>query len=225
MTNNINKAQLSKNEEDYLKAIFHLTVDSHEENTGTNSLASYLQVSPASVNSMVKKLKTKEMVTYEKYGKLALTQEGRAISTYLIRKHRLWETFLYEHLNFTWDEVHEVAEQLEHIRSSKLMKELDKFLGFPRLDPHGDVIPDGEGNYDIQAKTTLAEMEVGARCKLVSVRDGSVQFLQYLTELGFALSKEITVVDKREFDKSMTVDVNGKEVNVSRKFTENVYVK
>ncbi|MGB0167178.1 MAG: metal-dependent transcriptional regulator [Luteibaculum sp.] len=224
MTNKINQATLSKNEEDYLKAVFHLTIDSHIPEIGTNTLAEYLKVSPASANSMIKKLKAKALVKYERYGKLELTKEGREIATNLIRKHRLWETFLYKHLNFSWAEVHEVAEQLEHIRSVKLMAELDKFLGYPKFDPHGDVIPDAEGNYNVQEKKTLAEMSVGSTCKLASVKDGSVQFLQYLTELGFQLSKNIKVMEKREFDNSMTLDLEGKTINVSKKFSENVYV-
>ena len=206
MTNKINDSKLSKNEEDYLKAIFHLTIDSNEDKVGANKLAEYLNLSPASVNSMVKKLKAKKMVNYERYGKMELSEVGQLAALSLIRKHRLWETFLYEHLNFTWDEVHEVAEQLEHIRSEKLMKELDAFLGFPAIDPHGDVIPNADGSY------------------LTSVKDGSVQFLQYLSELGLTLSTNFEVLDRQDFDKSMSILVGGKKVNVSKKFSENIFV-
>ncbi len=148
--------ELSKYEEDYLKALFHLTVE-RGTTAGTNELADYLGVSPASVNGMLKKLKAKTLVKHEKYAKPSLTKQGKRVAIELIRKHRLWETFLYEKMNFTWDEVHEVAEQLEHIRSDKLIEELDKFLGFPRLDPHGDAIPDAKGKYEPVRKITLAE--------------------------------------------------------------------
>ena len=212
------------NEEDYLKAIFHLTIDSNEDKVGANKLAEYLNLSPASVNSMVKKLKAKKMVNYERYGKMELSEVGQLAALSLIRKHRLWETFLYEHLNFTWDEVHEVAEQLEHIRSEKLMKELDAFLGFPAIDPHGDVIPNADGSYLTSEKKTLSEMPVGSKCKLVAVKDGSVQFLQYLSELGLTLSTNFEVLDRQDFDKSMSILVGGKKVNVSKKFSENIFV-
>ena len=173
---------------------------------------------------MVKKLKAKKMVNYERYGKMELSEVGQLAALSLIRKHRLWETFLYEHLNFTWDEVHEVAEQLEHIRSEKLMKELDAFLGFPAIDPHGDVIPNADGSYLTSEKKTLSEMPVGSKCKLVAVKDGSVQFLQYLSELGLTLSTNFEVLDRQDFDKSMSILVGGKKVNVSKKFSENIFV-
>ncbi|TXC82143.1 metal-dependent transcriptional regulator [Luteibaculum oceani] len=224
MTNKIKKDRLTKNEEDYLKAIFYLTAEQQEEKVGTNKLAEFLELSPASVNSMVKKLKGKGFLNYERYGKLELSEDGFKIAVNLIRKHRLWETFLYNHLNFGWDEVHEVAEQLEHIQSEKLMKELDAFLGFPGTDPHGDVIPGADGSYKIPVKKTLSEMTAGAVCKLVSVKDGSVQFLQYLTELGLELSAPIEILEKRDFDGSMSLKVNNKRVNVSKKFTQNIYV-
>lgn len=224
MANKINFEQLSKNEEDYLKAVFHLTIDNQLKEVGANKLAEYLNLSPASVNSMVKKLKSKQLLNYERYGKIRLSAEGETIAISLIRKHRIWETFLYEHLNFTWDEVHEVAEQLEHIRSEKLISELDAFLGKPKLDPHGDVIPDANGVYEPKNKKTLSEMDSGKSCKLIAVKDGSVQFLQYLSSLELHLKTQIKVLEKRDFDKSMTIEINGKPVNVSKKFSENLYV-
>jgi len=215
---------LSKHEEDYLKALFHLSVDPEGDGAGTNRLAQYLNVSPASANGMLKKLRAKGLVDHEKYGKPELTKEGRMIAIALIRKHRLWETFLYEKLNFTWDEVHDVAEQLEHIRSEKLIMELDAFLGHPKSDPHGDTIPDADGNFEIKSKLTLAEVDIGVSCKIVAVKDGSVEFLKYVTKLGLELSSKIKVSALREFDQSMTIDIDGREVNVSRKFAENVFV-
>ena len=215
---------LTKNEEDYLKALFHLTAASDDDKAGTNQLADYLNVSPASVHGMLKKLKAKTLVSYKKYGKVELTGPGRLHAISLIRKHRLWETFLYEKMNFAWDEVHDVAEQLEHIRSAKLVAELDKFLGYPSHDPHGDVIPDAEGNYQVVPKKTLREVPVGTTCRIVAVRDTSVAFLKYVTRLGLELSSKMTVVDIQEFDDSLTIEFDGNHVSVSAKFAENVFV-
>ena len=217
-------SKLTKNEEDYLKALFHLTIEEDNEKAGTNQLAECLGVSPASVSGMLKKLKVKKLVQYEKYGKLELTPQGIEIAIKLIRKHRLWETFLYKHMNFSWDEVHDVAEQLEHIQSDKLIKELDRFLGHPKADPHGDSIPDDAGKFTRIAKQTLAQIEENQPCKLVSVKDNSVAFLQYVTELGLALNTEVVILEKRSFDSSLKLAFNGKEVTVSKKFSENVFV-
>ena len=215
---------LSKHEEDYLKALFLLSIESDTGTAGTNALASYLNVSPASVNGMLKKLKQKGLVQYEKYSKPSLTKAGSAIAISLIRKHRLWETFLYEKMNFSWDEVHDVAEQLEHIRSEKLIRELDAFLGHPEVDPHGDAIPDASGKFKPVAKKTLAGMSEGARCRIVAVKDSSVAFLKYVTKLGLELSSEILVAEVQDFDESVSITIDDRTVNVSRKFAENVFV-
>ena len=125
---------LSQTEENYLKALFKLTYENNNNEAGTNELALTLEVKPATVNDMLKKLKDKEFVNYKKYGKITLSGKGKKIALEIIRKHRLWETFLYKKLEFTWDEVHEVAEQLEHIQSAKLVDKLDEFLDFPEFD-------------------------------------------------------------------------------------------
>ena len=164
MTNKANLNNLTKSEEDYLKALFQLLIEDNSEKVGNNQLAEYLKVSPASTNNMIKKLKTKNYVVSEKYGKLELTDEGRAIAVRLIRKHRLWETFLYNYLNFSWDEVHEVAEQLEHIKSYKLIDELDRFMDFPEKDPHGELIPNAKGEYKVIPKITLSSLVEGDVC-------------------------------------------------------------
>lgn len=217
--------KLTKSIEDYLKAIYYLTVDVSDQETGTNNLAEYLSVSPASVSSMLKKLKDLKLVDYQKYGKLSLTVKGEELSLSLIRNHRLWETFLFEHLNFSWDEVHEVAHQLEHIKSPKLIKELDRFLGYPKIDPHGDVIPDQKGNMEPQFKVLLSEIPEKSTCKLISVKDNSAAFLKYVTQLELKLGIEIFVEEIREFDGSRLIGYEGKKENVSRLFSENVYVK
>ncbi|WP_299437704.1 metal-dependent transcriptional regulator [uncultured Aquimarina sp.] len=225
MTNKLNLNNLTKSEEDYLKALFQLLIEGGSAKVGNNQLADYLKVSPASTNNMIKKLKAKEYVVSEKYGKLELTEEGKSIAVRLIRKHRLWETFLCNYLNFGWDEVHDVAEQLEHIKSQKLINELDRFMDFPTKDPHGEVIPNAAGEYFILPKTTLSSLEEGAICQLISVNDASVTFLKYVSEIGLALSSEIKVLEVREFDGSIKIQFNNTEETVTRKFGDNVFVK
>ena len=215
---------LTKNEEDYLKALFMLSVEAGTELVGTNHIASGLGLAPASANSMLKKLTDKTLVHYEKHGKWVLTDEGKRIALQLIRKHRLWETFLYEKLEFTWDEVHEVAEQLEHIHSKKLVEKLDKFLGHPEFDPHGDPIPNEKGKYKAVRKLTLSEVPPGAVCKLIAVKDTSAAFLQYVSEIGLGSRSQIKLVDRRDFDNSISIEVDGRQVQVSEKFAINVFV-
>jgi DtxR family Mn-dependent transcriptional regulator len=142
-----------------------------------------------------------------------------------VRKHRLWETFLYEKLDFSWDEVHEIAEQLEHIQSEKLIEKLEKFLGHPETDPHGDPIPDAKGMMKELRKVSLAEIRPGQVCQLVSVRDNSAVFLQFVSELGISLRKKIKVLAIQEFDNSMKIEVDKKQHHVSQKFAENLLVK
>lgn len=216
---------VTKNIEDYLKAIFYIIIESKNGKAGTNQLAEYLNLSPASVSSMLRKLKEKKLIAYEKYGKLELTKNGHEIAVQLVRKHRLWETFLCDQLNFSWDEVHEVAHQLEHIQSQKLIFELDKFLGHPKFDPHGDVIPDEKGNFTNRPKLTLSQLKKGNLCRLVSVKDSSAIFLKYVTQIGLALSSEIEVIELREFDDSILIAFNDKMENISKKFAENIYVE
>ncbi|GAA5222432.1 metal-dependent transcriptional regulator [Membranihabitans marinus] len=216
--------KITKKEEDYLKGLMYLLWQNPDSKIGTNQLADSVGVTPATANSMLKKLKEKNWVNYQKYGSLSLTSEGKKIAIYLIRKHRLWETFLYEKLDFKWDEVHEVAEQLEHIHSDKLIVKLDQYLGQPTVDPHGDPIPDKEGNVPMIKKTTLAKMEEGKLCKIISVLDNSAAFLQYVSELGMNLKTRIKIISKQDFDNSMEIEVNSKVHRVSEKFTQNVFV-
>jgi len=216
---------LSKHEEDYLKTIFYLFEKDPSQDAGSKELAAHLDISAASVSGMLKKLKEKGLVDHLKYGKISLTKDGKAVAINLIRKHRLWETFLHQHMNFSWDEVHDVAEQLEHIRSIKLIRELDRFLGFPERDPHGDPIPDESGNYHAKERLRLSSLAKGDVCRLVSVDDGSVSFLRYVSDIGLALSSEIKVIDLRSFDGSMFISYDGREENVSQKFADSIYVE
>ena len=214
----------SYTEENYLKCIFKIGSENEIQEAGTNALAEYLSVKPASVNEMAKKLKEKKLVDYEKYGKIKLTKSGSEHAIDIIRKHRLWETFLYEKLEFRWDEVHEIAEELEHINSKKLIDRLDRFLNFPEYDPHGDPIPNEKGVLKKQSKKTLSQIEVGETCKMVAVKDNSSSFLQYVLELGLGLNNKIKIVSREEFDHQTTIEINGEVKIVSLKFTENIFV-
>jgi DtxR family Mn-dependent transcriptional regulator len=215
---------LSPTEENYMKALLHLTFINDKEEAGTNEIATYLGVKPATANDMLKRLKEKKMIQYEKYGKIYLTDKGRMLATEVLRKHRLWETFLYEKLEFTWDEVHEVAEQLEHIQSHKLIEKLDKFLNFPQFDPHGDAIPNAKGEMRAPFKKTLAEIEIGTTCKMVAVKDNTTTFLQYVMKVGLGINNKIKVISRQSYDALMEIEVNGKKSFVSQKFAENILV-
>lgn len=214
----------SYTEENYLKTIFKIGLDNGGEEAGTNELAASLSVKPASVNEMLKKLKAKKLVSYEKYGKIKLTRPGRELAVEVIRKHRLWETFLYEILEFSWDEVHEVAEELEHIRSKKLINKLDQFLKYPQYDPHGDPIPNEKGVFQKLSKKTLSKAEPGTFCKMVAVKDNSTSFLQYVVSLGLGINNKIKVISREEFDGLMTIEINGAIKSVSQKFSDNIIV-
>ena len=225
MSNKYYFMNITKNIEDYLKAIYHVSHEEGVKKLGNNQLADFMGLSPASVSVMIKKMKEKQLVVYERYGKIELTESGHDIALKLIRKHRLWETFLHQHMNFSWDEVHEVAHQLEHIHSPKLIRELDNFLGNPKRDPHGDPIPDEKGMFIAENKNPLSGLKAGEICRLVSVKDNSAVFLKYVTQLGLALSSEIEIVEIREFDASMLISYDGKKENVSKKFAESIYVE
>lgn len=216
---------LSTTEENYLKALLQLTVEQpYKPEAGTNELAAHLGVKPATANDMLKKLKEKKYVDYERYGKSSLTTLGRKLAMEVVRKHRLWETFLYEKLGFSWDEVHEVAEQLEHIQSQKLIDRLDKLLGYPVVDPHGDVIPTASGEMKPVSRKTLNEEEIGHRCKMVGVKDNSAAFLQYVDKVGLRMHCYLRIVSRQSYDELIEIEVEGKRSSVSPRFAENIII-
>ena len=212
-------------EENYLKAIFSLSCDRKGKQLGTNELAGHLNISPATVSSMLKKLKAKGLISYEKYGAISLLEPGKETASLVIRKHRLWETFLVEKLEFTWDEIHEVAEQLEHIKSRKLIDQLDKLLNYPEYDPHGDPIPKANGEMRDTYKTTLDQGVVGKTLIMVGVKDDSPLFLQYITKLGLSIRSQIFVNARNDFDASLDTGVDGSKVLISQQVAENIYVR
>ncbi|MBT8245809.1 MAG: metal-dependent transcriptional regulator [Winogradskyella sp.] len=211
-------------EENYLKAIYHISQQSKSE-VSTNAIAERIDAKASSVTDMLKKLADKSLITYVKYKGVTLTETGRLTAVDIIRKHRLWEVFLVEKLNFSWDEVHDVAEQLEHIKSPKLIAEIDAFLGFPTQDPHGDPIPDKFGNIQQTNKIILSKADVGQVYTCVGVLDSSSEFLKYLDKHQIGIGTELKVVDKEEFDQSLTIEIASNSLVMSKAITTNIYVK
>lgn len=215
---------LSFTEENYLKALVELTVfDAESDEVGVNRLASCLDVKPATVSDMVRKLRDKSLVNYEKYGKISLTEVGQFKGMMVIRRHRLWETFLTSKLDFSWDEVHELAEELEHIHSKKLINRLDEFLDFPEFDPHGDAIPNKDGEILLSFRRTLSEVEVGKSYRIRAVRD-QVEVLQYMDRIQLKINQDVTIDHREEFDGLTTITYGKQTSVVSPKLTENIFV-
>ena len=214
----------TQSEENYLKTIFHLQQDV-DEGVSTNSLAESLKTKAASVTEMVKKLAGKKLVSYKKYYGVTLTEKGKEQALKVIRKHRLWELFLVERLDFNWDEVHDVAEQLEHIRSEKLVDAIDKLLNFPKVDPHGDAIPGKDGKYHQESKLALSGCEVGSSGVIVGVKDTSAVFLKYLDKQEIAINSKFEIKHKEAFDEALDIEINGAPLKLSAKIAEILFVE
>lgn len=210
-------------EENYIKAIYHLS-NGGKDAVSTNAIAERLSTRAASVTDMIKKLSKKGLLTYRRYNGVNVSEEGRKTALQVIRKHRLWETFLVEKLQFNWDEVHEVAEQLEHIKSNLLITRLDAFLGHPKSDPHGDPIPDEFGEFKSKPKVQLSRVEENKTVTIVSVKDSSSSFLKYLDKIGLNIGARVQVLERLEFDESMEIKVDQKKkVFISREVSENIW--
>jgi DtxR family Mn-dependent transcriptional regulator len=184
-----------------------------------------LDTKASSVTDMMKKLSDKDLVSYQKYQGVTLTDKGLHSAKMIVRKHRLWEVFLVDKLGFSWDEVHEIAEELEHIKSEQLINKLDAFLGFPVADPHGDPIPDAKGVIKKIEKQLLSEVEINASFHCVGVKDSSTDFLKYLDKQKIALGSVVKVIDKEDFDDTLTVEIDGKRLTISNKIANNLYVQ
>ena len=217
-------SMFSQSEENYLKAIFHLTT-AEKKGISTNSIAEKLATKPSSVTDMIRKLSDKKVVSYKKYYGVSLTNSGRKIAANIVRKHRLWEVFLVEKLHFSWDEVHDVAEQLEHIQSPKLIQQLDHFLGFPTQDPHGDPIPDQDGNLKTIEKRLLSTLLKNEAGVCIGVDDSSSEFLKFLDKRGITLGKHIKVLEKEAFDDSLIIEINQQKMTISKKIANNLYIQ
>ncbi|HBY70295.1 MAG TPA: iron-dependent repressor [Flavobacteriaceae bacterium] len=214
----------SLSEENYLKAIYHLEKIA-ATGVATNAIAEQMETKPSSVTDMVKKLSEKDLVNYIKYQGVTLTEKGRKTALTIIRKQRLWEVFLVDKLNFHWDQVHEIAEQLEHIHSEELISRLDKFLGEPDFDPHGDPIPDKHGNIKRTEKKLLSDLDKNQGGVCVGVKESSAEFLQYLDKKKITIGTKIKVLGKEFFDGSMVILVGKDQSFISKKTAENLYVQ
>ncbi len=210
-------------EENYIKVIYHLSMVS-PKGVNTNAIAGMLETKASSVTDMLKKLSEKELVAYQKYQGVTLTEKGFLTAKMIVRKHRLWEVFLVEKLHFSWDEVHEIAEELEHIKSEALIDKLDEFLGFPDFDPHGDPIPNRNGEIKKVTKLLLSEAELNKEYHCVGVKDSSSDFLKYLDKQKIALGSLLVVKEKESFDDTLTVEIDSKEITLSNKIANNLYV-
>ena len=217
--------KLSFTEENYLKAIHSLT--GKKKGVNTNSIAEKLSTKASSVTDMIKKLAEKKLIKYEPYQGVKLTKGGEKIAVSTIRKHRLWEVFLVEKLKFGWEEVHEMAEQLEHIHSIELIDRLDAFLDHPKVDPHGDPIPDKDGNIQLMPENILmGDCRVGEKGKITGVNDISSDFLIYLNQHELKLGASIKIVQIFEFDQSFEIEINKKKkITVSQLVTKNIYIR
>lgn len=211
-------------EENYLKAIYHLTNQTNSE-VSTNAIAEMMETKASSVTDMLKKLAEKDLVIYKKYQGVSLTENGKLSAKMIVRKHRLWEVFLVEKLDFAWDEVHEIAEQLEHIKSEELINKLDDFLGNPTEDPHGDPIPDAQGKIVKSDKQLLCDLEINQIGICVGVKDSSADFLKYLDKQGIALGSKIEIISKESFDLSIKIKIDAVELMISNKIASNLFVK
>ena len=211
-------------EENYIKVIYHLSLVS-PKGVNTNAIAGMMETKASSVTEMLKKLSDKNVLIYQKYQGVILSETGLLMAKMIVRKHRLWEVFLVEKLHFSWDEVHEIAEELEHIKSEKLINKLDEFLDFPAFDPHGDPIPDENGAIKKVEKLLLAEAKLNIEYQCVGVKDTSVAFLQYLDKQKISLGCKFKIIEKESFDETLTLNLENKNITISNKIASNLYVK
>ncbi len=216
---------ISHAEENYLKAIFKIS-EKETKAVSTNAIAAEMQTTAASVTDMLKRLAEKDLLAYEKYRGVQLTESGNQIATALIRKHRLWEVFLVDKLGFAWDQVHDMAEQLEHVHGDELVNRLDHFLGHPKFDPHGDPIPDSEGRWTYRTQALLSTLQPGEGGIVTGVEDHSPAFLQYLDQLGLTLGASLELLERFPYDQSIRIRTpDGREMTLSDKVGQNLYVR
>jgi DtxR family Mn-dependent transcriptional regulator len=215
---------LSYTEENYLKAIHRLSAPP-DLTVSTNSIAFHLETSAASVTDMLKRLGEKELITYQRYKGASLTDLGNRIATNLVRKHRLWEVFLVQSLGMSWDEVHEIAEELEHIQSDHLIDRLDAFLGHPKFDPHGDPIPNAQGKYTLRTQIPLTESKAGQEGIVIGVKEDDNSFLRHLNDKGVGIGTRVQVIGHDEYDQTIRLSIDDRELNLSGKVAHNILIK
>ncbi|AOM75871.1 metal-dependent transcriptional regulator [Pedobacter steynii] len=211
-------------EENYLKIIYHLS-ENNDQAVQTNAIAEKMQTKAASVTDMIKKLADKQLIDYKKYQGVRLTVTGKQAAINIVRKHRLWEVFLVEKLNFKWDEVHDIAEELEHINSPELVERLDEFLLYPKNDPHGDPIPDKHGKFDAIPFTRLSKLQAGEQGLIMGVSEHSSAFLKHLEKLGLTLGKTLTLATITDFDGSVEIMMEDKKISVTREVAKHILIR
>ncbi len=217
---------ITATEEDYIKAVFNISQNERKEMVGTNQIAAKMQTSAASVTDMLRKLNAKELIIYEKYKGAKLSALGTSQAMTLLRKHRLWESFLVYKLGFAWDEVHDLAEQLEHVKSAELVNKLDEYLGYPKFDPHGDPIPDLNGTLTIRNQVILSAIAESDTGVVVGVKKHDKQFLSHLNKVNIKIGAEIKILEKYEYDQSTKVMIDQKnEAVLTLAVCENIFVK
>ena len=213
----------TKSEEDYLKCLYHL--QQGKKSVSTNEIANYLSMKPSSVSDMLKKLAEKKCVNYLKYKGSSLTKKGELIALSVIRKHRLWETFLVNKLGFSWSKVHNIAEQLEHVNSEELIDKLDHFLSYPQIDPHGDPIPQKNGTIAQLNQKLLSELKHGEEGIITGIKKGTPSLLNFLDQKNIKLGDQIQLISILEFDQSAEVIIHEKTINLSEKICSNLLIE
>ncbi len=213
----------TKSEEDYLKCLYHL--QQGKKSVSTNEIANYLSMKPSSVSDMLKKLAEKKCVNYLKYKGSLLTKKGELIALSIIRKHRLWETFLVNKLGFSWSKVHNIAEQLEHVNSEELIDKLDHFLAYPQIDPHGDPIPQKNGTIAKLNQKLLSELKNGEEGVITGIKKGTPSLLNFLDQKNIKLGDQIQLISILEFDQSAEVVIHKKTINLSEKICSNLLIE
>lgn len=215
----------SLSEENYLKAIYNLSKEGDHKITPT-LIADALGNNPASVLDMLKKLSDKKLLSYDKTKGAKLSEKGSKIAIEIVRKHRLWEVFLLEKLGYSWGEVHDIAEQLEHVHYTDLADRLDKFLGYPNYDPHGDPIPDKNGKVPVTRSQALSQISPDKKVKVVNVDDSSPDFLKYLDKQGVSLNSTIVIKEIQNFDHSLLIKLDDKkEIFLSHEASQKIFVE
>jgi len=215
---------LTTSEENYLKTIYNLS-ESGKKQVSTNSISKFLKTKPSSVTDMIKKLSAKKLLYHKKYKGTNISSNGKKLAIQIIRKHRLWEVFLFEKLKFKWDEVHKIAEELEHITNEKLIEKLDKYLKYPKIDPHGDPIPNKNGEINIKPKIKLSNLLINNNCIVSNVNDDDGNLLEYLNKIKIHIGSKIKVFDIIEYDKSIEIEIDSKnKVFISNRVAENILV-
>ena len=215
--------KLSKSEENYLKSIFNLSEFGNKK-VSTNSISKILNIEPASVTDMIKKLSKKKLIYHERYKGSSISKSGIKIALQIIRRHRLWEVFLHDKLKFKWDQIHELAEELEHVSSDNLIDSLDKFLKYPKIDPHGDPIPNKLGEIDFVDKISIYDLSINEKGIVSRIINEDDEFFNLLKKLDIEIGTEIKMIDKIEYDNSLEILVNNKSVIISKQIASNIKI-